>query len=395
MRRAALLHQDRRQPGVGRARPRAAGRGRPATAAGRGRRRWPPGRRRRPRAPASAPARRAPAARRWAARPGPGRRRRRRPRRTRIGGSGSQASHDRGQQRRAGRRAHLRGHRPAADRHAAQQLQHGGGGHRDDAVRPARRPAAERDRRGGQPLQPEVLAARRPPRRRRPARPARPPRGSAPSSAATRCTRPSATASRSKTASAPSRTRGGQRRPRRAAPRTSGQVRGCVLSGACTCTRVAPSPCRVTGSARQRDRLDGQRGDRRRGHLQRHAGVDQRAEQHVAAGARREVQPAGRHPLIMAGDAGRVPAPARGVGSQPAARRTSSALARSPRAVEPGNHTLDVGRRPVLRELRLGLDAGHRAAPRPTIARSWPSTNGRGASSTDQGRRSRPRLRRS
>jgi hypothetical protein len=51
---------------------------------------------------------------------------------------------------------------------------------------------------------------------------------------------------------------------------------------------------------RQPHRLDRQRRHRRGQHVQRHAGVDQGTEQHVAAGPRREIQPAD-HGVIMPG----------------------------------------------------------------------------------------------
>ena len=111
------------------------------------------------------------------------------------------------------------------------------------------------------------------------------------SSGGTRCTRPSATASRSNTASAPSRTGVGRSASSRSA-RTSAQVRCSADSAG---VHVHPGGAQaVPGDllGHQPDRSTGERGDRGGRHVERHAGVDQRAEQHVARRARREVQPA-------------------------------------------------------------------------------------------------------
>ena len=58
---------------------------------------------------------------------------------------------------------------------------------------------------------------------------------------------------------------------------------------------MAAKPLRVHRLDPQRDRLGSDRVDRGLDHLDRHAGADQRAEQHVAAGAGRGVDPEGGH----------------------------------------------------------------------------------------------------
>ena len=71
----------------------------------------------------------------------------------------------------------------------------------------------------------------------------------------------------------------------------SRQVRWWAESATSTWQRVAAKPLRVTASTPQRDRLGSDRVDRRLSIVERHAGADQRAEQHVAAGAGGGVDP--------------------------------------------------------------------------------------------------------
>ena len=59
----------------------------------------------------------------------------------------------------------------------------------------------------------------------------------------------------------------------------------------------------------QRDRFGGDRPDRALDRLERHAGTHQGAEQHVAAGPRRGVDPEGRHRAARATRAAKTPAP--------------------------------------------------------------------------------------
>ena len=134
-------------------------------------------------------------------------------------------------------------------------------------------------------------------RRRRPARPAPRPRGSAP-----RRGRSGARGPRRRPAARTPPARRPGRRGRAASAssaRTSGQVRWSRGVGACTCTRVAPSPCRVTCSVASRIGSTGSAATASARHLERHPGVDERAEQHVAGRTRREVQPPDRHASII------------------------------------------------------------------------------------------------
>ena len=105
------------------------------------------------------------------------------------------------------------------------------------------------------------------------------------------CTAASATASRSKTRSARSRT-GSASGASRSRARTSRQVRWSDRVGrTSTWHRVAAKPPRDDGLHAQGDRLGADRVDRVLQDVERHAGTEQRAEEHVAARARRRVDP--------------------------------------------------------------------------------------------------------
>ena len=250
VRRAALLHQDRRQPGVGGAggeqRVQDAGPQPRVEVVDVGLQDDGPGRRRLGRR------RPAPAGRRSAARPGRGRRR---PcRRARRASAAASSTRPRGRATSAAPvGVHISaGTAPATHRDPGQQFQHGRAGDRDDAVR-ARGPS------------------------RCPARRGRRSAGSGP-----RCSKPATTpddvGQRVERADLvevhvlgrhPVHAALGDRQPlehrQRAVAhgrRQGGlgeQARGrrprcgaCEDSGACTCTRVAPSPCRVTCSVTSR-----------------------------------------------------------------------------------------------------------------------------------------------
>ncbi len=137
----------------------------------------------------------------------------------------------------------------------------------------------------GEPADAEVRRARRRHRPRRRSRPRHRPRGSARRSASMPCTRASAAASRSKTASARARTGRPGRRPR-AWPRTSAQVR-CGRSSADVDVDLGGAHAAPGGPPRRSgDRSPARPASTASRHaVERRAGVDQRAEQHVARDA--------------------------------------------------------------------------------------------------------------
>ena len=85
-------------------------------------------------------------------------------------------------------------------------------------------------------------------------------------------------------------------RGRSPAPGRRPRYGGCCSRRSCTSTLTAPIPCRSTADTRSRTGSGADRVDRRLQGLDRYAGVDQRAEQHVAAGAGRAVEPADHRP---------------------------------------------------------------------------------------------------
>ncbi len=66
------------------------------------------------------------------------------------------------------------------------------------------------------------------------------------------------------------------------------------VSATSTCTFVAPSPPRTTGSARSAD-VESEAVDPALHRVERHTGIDECAEQHVAARTCRAVDPTDRH----------------------------------------------------------------------------------------------------
>ena len=89
----------------------------------------------------------------------------------------------------------------------------------------------------------------------------------------------------------------------------SRQDRWCAESATSTCTRVAAKPLRVTASTRSATGSGETASTAAWIVVERHAGADQRAEQHVAAGAGRRVDPEGGHRAARATRAANTPAP--------------------------------------------------------------------------------------
>ena len=282
-----------------RRRRRAARRARPATAAGRGRRRWSRARSGAARSPSAARDRRGSPTQQpqhvRVRRPGRGRRRRRRSASTVIAGCGAVRRGVLGEQRRAGRACTARASPgPAYDGTPRSSSATAGGGTGITPCAPRTVPRADRHRRDDQLVEPEV---------REP--------GADPDDVGDRVERADlvevhllgagavhrglgdAPAARSVACARAADRRRAGRRPRAARGR-----RAQVRCGACcrrpsTWQRVAARPCRVTCSGAQRDVLGRRpRRPRRPSTVERHPGVDQRAEQHVAAGAGRSVDPA-------------------------------------------------------------------------------------------------------
>ena len=184
--------------------------------------------------------------------------------------------------------------RPGVRRDAAQQL--GDRRRRHRQSRRARRgPCRSRPRPAEttSALERRGARARRRPRPRRRSRRGRRPRGSARRRAACRAPR-LGDGEPLEDVAAPGRARRRrQRRPRRAGSRTSRQVRCVAESATSTWQPGGGEPVAGTRlGASSVDRLGGDRVDRGRQHVERHAGADQGAEQHVAAGAGRGVDPA-------------------------------------------------------------------------------------------------------
>ena len=103
----------------------------------------------------------------------------------------------------------------------------------------------------------------------------------------------SATASRSKARSGEVADRPRRGRPRSSRARMSRQVRWCSESATSTWQRVAAKPLRVTCSTRSATGSGATASTAALQHVERDAGAEQRAEQHVAAGAGGGVDPDG------------------------------------------------------------------------------------------------------
>ena len=217
---------------------------------------------------------------------------------TRIGGQRGPVRHQLGHQRRAGGGAHLGRHRAGDHRDAGEQFQHGRARDRDDAVRAAGGAAAQRDGGGGEPGQPEV----------------REPGDDADD-----------VGQRVESAHLvevhvlgrdpvhPALGDGEALEHRQGAVADGGRQGGVGEQR----THVGPGPVRrglrrvhvhagrpqpVTGDRfrHETDRLHRQRGDGGGRHVERHPGIDERAEQHVARRPGRQVQPAD-HAVIIPG----------------------------------------------------------------------------------------------
>ena len=301
--RAALLHEDRGEPGVARRRPRAAGRARPARAAGRGRRHWSRARPRSPTAPTGLAEHEPDHVRQLG----------------RVAPAGADTGTDRRPARGSGPQpvtaaasraapvgVHISsGAGPPRDRRArlGEDAEHGGGGTGITPC-PLRAVPPEPSVTGPRPaVAGRARADRRRPRPRRRSRRARRPRGSGRRRDRTRCTAASARASRANASSGgdPHRLGGGViQQVADVAPRYAGRC----SSAACTSTLTAADPVPLHRSARELHRLGRDRVDGALQGLDRHAGVDERAEQHVAAGPGRAVEPADHRP-VLAGHPGR------------------------------------------------------------------------------------------